>query len=127
MSKKTKICIIIIILLAAISAAAILLLQKGKAGGTIAQIIQDGECIQTIDLSQVEEPYEFTVTGDHNAFNTIRVEPGRIAVVEASCPDKICMQTGYISDALMPITCLPNHLIIRIQSAEGSGIDGVSN
>ena len=127
MNKKIKLCITIVLILLILSILSIFFLHKSADKGTIAEIIQDGQCIQTIDLSQVDEPYELTVTGENNASNTIRVEPGRIAITKASCPDKICIQTGYISDSLKPITCLPNHLIIRIQTANENPIDGISN
>lgn len=126
MNRKTKLCIIIVILLIAASLLAIAAINHRSAKGTIAEIIQDGKCIKTIDLSQVTQPYEFTVTWENNSSNTIRVEPGKIAVVAASCPDKICMETGYISDSLKPITCLPNHLIIRIQNKKTGTLDGIS-
>lgn len=127
MNKKKKICIIIIIVLVLACIGTIILVNRQPTDGTIAEIIQDGQCIQTIDLSQVEEAYEFTVTGDNNCFNTIRVEPGNISIVAASCPDKICVKTGSISNSLKPITCLPNHLIIRIQNSGTGNLDGISN
>lgn len=127
MNTKNKICIIIIIIVVFACISAIILINLHPPGGTVAEIIQDGQCIQTIDLNQVEAPYEFTVTGDHNCFNTIRVEPGNISIVDASCPDKICVKTGSISNSLKPITCLPNHLIIRIQNSSTGNLDGISN
>lgn len=126
MTKKMKLCIGLVALLAILAIGAILLMQTQNRTGTIARIIQDGQCIKTIDLSQVEEPYEFTVTGTDNASNTIRVMPGKIAIISATCPDKICVNAGPISDSLRPITCLPNHLVIRIDKENDSGLDGVS-
>lgn len=127
MSKKVKLCIFIVILLAIISIALIFVLQNTRTDGRIARIYQDGQCIRTIDLDQVEEAYEFTVDGDNGAYNTIRVELGRIAIIEASCPDKVCVNTGYISDSLAPITCLPNRVIIRISGGNTGGMDAIAN
>ncbi len=53
-------------------------------------------------------------TGD-GEYNDILVENGKIRIADASCPDKLCVNMGYISEPLMPITCLPNHLVIRIE------------
>ena len=126
MSKKVKLCIFIVILLAIISIALIFVLQNTRTDGRIARIYQDGQCIRTIDLDQVAEAYEFTVAGENGAYNTIRVEPGRIAIIQASCPDKVCVHMGYISDSAAPITCLPNEVIIRITGKDTDGPDAVA-
>jgi hypothetical protein len=38
-----------------------------------------------------------------------------LAIVSASCPDQICVHQGFISTSLLPITCLPNRLVIRVR------------
>ena len=47
--------------------------------------------------------------------NRIVVEPGRICVSEANCPDGICISQGWLSDQDVPIVCLPHRLIIKIK------------
>ena len=128
MNKKTLICILIVCILALTCAGAIAFIHFNRSDSQIAEIYHHGELIETIDLKNVTESYEFTIDSGSGAYNTIRVEPGKIAVIDASCPDKICVHTGYISDSLMPITCLPNELVIRIQSSDGStsGLDAIS-
>lgn len=125
MTKKAKICLIITVLLLAVGVGSIFALRFFSREGHIASIYQHGQCIRTIDLSQVREPFEFTVTSDLGGSNTIRVEPGRIAVIDATCPDKICVHTGYISTSLSPITCLPNELVIEISGGENTSLDAV--
>ncbi|MCC8121031.1 MAG: NusG domain II-containing protein [Oscillospiraceae bacterium] len=97
--------------------------------GTIANIYQDGVCIYSIDLSAVTEGYEMTIE-DENGVNVIRVEPGRICVLEADCPDQVCVQAGWLSDSASPIVCLPHRLVIRLEeTAEAESepdIDSVS-
>lgn len=79
-----------------------------------AEIYQNGELLQTIDLSAVTESDTFTVTGTNGCSNTIEVRPGSIGIISADCPDKLCVRQGFISDSLLPVTCLPNRLVIRI-------------
>ncbi|MCD7927303.1 MAG: NusG domain II-containing protein [Oscillospiraceae bacterium] len=97
--------------------------------GTIANIYQDGEWIYSIDLSAVTEGYELTIE-DENGVNIIRVEPGRICVLEADCPDQVCVQAGWLSDSASPIVCLPHRLVIRLEETAGAeselNIDSVS-
>ncbi|MCD8158123.1 MAG: NusG domain II-containing protein [Clostridiales bacterium] len=88
-----------------------------KYDGAKAKIYSEGELVETIELDNVSEGYEFTVEGKQGE-NIIRVEQGRICVVSASCPDKVCVNQGWISNGVTPIVCLPNKLIIEIEGAE---------
>ena len=111
-----------------VSVSAGLILWFLPARGKTANIYVDGECIKSIDLTLVSEPYEFTVTAG-NGVNTVRVEKGRICVVSSDCPDKVCVETSWISDSGMPIVCLPHKLVIRIEKeshADDNGFDAVT-
>ena len=80
-----------------------------------ADLYQNGELLQTIRLDTVTAEYTFEVSGNAGATNTVCVRPGSIAIVSASCPDQICVHQGFISTSLLPITCLPNRLVIRVR------------
>lgn len=86
-----------------------------------ADIYQDGERKQSILLSTVTESYTFTIYNNQNAFNQIEVRPGSIGIISASCPDKLCVHQGFIHNSLLPITCLPNRLVIQLRQEEISG------
>ena len=73
-----------------------------------------GEIISEIDLTSVTEPYTIRIDGENDAYNIIEVRPGSIGVIEASCPDHICIQMGFIEDPFLPVTCLPNEVVIQI-------------
>lgn len=117
-----------IIIFAAVIAvcAAVWLWHKSRApeGVAVARVELDGKVIREIDLTTVTEPYEFTVEAE-NGSNTVRVEPGRIAVTEADCPDKVCVKTGYIENSAVPIVCLPHRLAITVSGRDG-GYDAVA-
>ena len=57
--------------------------------------------------------------------NTIEIRDGRIRVLEAECPDKVCVRTGWLSSSAIPIVCLPNHLEISFASGNDD-IDAVA-
>lgn len=84
------------------------------SGNRIAHIYQDGELIRSIPLNEVTDTYTFTVTGAADCHNEIEVRPGSIGMISADCPDKLCVHQGFIDTSLLPITCLPNHLVIQI-------------
>ena len=105
--------------------AGLLVRQLGR-GGTVARVYLDGELVRTIDLSQVEEGYTFSVDSSAGT-NTIQVEPGRIRVSRADCPDQVCVGQGWISTSAAPIVCLPHRLVIQIGSAQDpAGPDAVT-
>lgn len=115
---------IVFLLLAAVAAsAAVLLVRKGSAPSSVARIIQDGALLEEIDLSQVTEPYSFTLE-DKRGSNTVLVERGRICISAADCPDQICVKQGFISNGTVPIVCLPHKLMIEI--AGGGELDGAA-
>ena len=105
--------LLLLLLLAAGGSAAWLLLRP-QTPHPVARISLDGALVKEIDLETVEAPFSFALEGADGWSNTIQVEPGRIRVREASCPDQICVEQGWISDGTVPIVCLPNRLIIEI-------------
>ncbi|MGM9522501.1 MAG: NusG domain II-containing protein [Oscillospiraceae bacterium] len=124
---KTRTWIIIIAAFLLICAALTLWLGSRTAPGVIANIYQDGVCIRSIDLSLVTEAYSFTIESERGS-NTVLVEPGRICISEADCPDLICVEDGWLEDSAAPIVCLPHRLVIKLEeTAKASdGIDSVS-
>jgi hypothetical protein len=90
--------------------------------GTVAEIYQNGELYQTLNLDSCGD-MSFTIYGDDGCFNTIQVQDGYIGITSASCPDKLCVHQGYINTSLLPITCLPNRVVIVVNGSEDAGTD----
>lgn len=123
MSKNAKI-ILILLLAAAVLSAGVIFMQKKRPASPVARITLDGELLEEIRLDQVEKAYSFVVEDEFGA-NTILVEPGRIRVSQADCPDQVCVNQGFISDGTVPIVCLPHKLIIEIVGG-GSDLDAAA-
>lgn len=119
--RRTRSWILLVAALLAASLLASALVLRGR-GGTVAEIVQDGRTLRTIDLSEVDEGYTFTVTGPAGT-NRVEVEHGRIRVSHAQCPDQVCVRQGWIATGVVPIVCLPNALVIRIVDGETGGVD----
>ena len=124
---KTRTWILIVSLLLIVSVLGSVWVVRRRAPGTVANVYQDGVCIRSIDLARVTKAFEFTVSGKWG-WNVIRVEPGRICVREADCPDRVCVNDGWLSDSARPVVCLPHKLVIRLEArAKASdGPDAVS-
>lgn len=58
-----------------------------------------------------------------NGITRIHLLPDRVRVVESACPDKICVNTGWIWNSAQSIACLPNKVIIKIINAPPGNID----
>ena len=110
---KTRIWVFLILAILVLAAAASALVLTRPAPGTVAEITVDGELLRTVDLSKVTEPERFTVTTDRGE-NVILLEPGRICVESADCPDQICVKAGWLADSAAPIVCLPHRLVIEL-------------
>lgn len=118
---KTR--VIGLLLGAAVAVSAVwLLLGNRETDAPVARITRDGVLLEEIDLDRVDETYSFTLE-DGRGINTVLVERGRIRVSEADCPDRVCVNRGWISDGTAPIICLPHKLMIEIVGG-GGDLDG---
>ena len=70
----------------------------------------DGSVVREVNLSADET---FTVE-TNGGLNVVEVRDGKISVVAADCPDKICVRTGAISHGGEVIACVPHKLLIEI-------------
>ncbi|MDO4286004.1 MAG: NusG domain II-containing protein [Eubacteriales bacterium] len=95
------------ILLAGLAGSA-LVMQKPE--DSTVRIVQDGVVLFQTDLQEAEDQtLSFVYEGRSN---TVEIRDHQIRVAEADCPDRLCVETGWLRTAL-PIVCLPNHLVIE--------------
>ena len=80
-----------------------------------ADIFQNGILIISIPLNEENRGRAFTLEGENGCTNEIEVRHGSIGIISADCPDKLCVRQGFISDTSLPITCLPNRLVIQLR------------
>lgn len=111
---KTKTWIIGIAALLLLSTAALFLAGGVRITGAVAKIYVDGQCVRSIDLNQVTKRETITIPGK-SGYNTICVEQGRIRIIEADCPDQICVNSEWLTDSARPIVCLPHRLVIQLE------------
>ncbi len=117
-SNKFWVYLIGVMLLVSCVAAAAVYLSHGS--GHIVGIYQNGEPVKRIHLDTVTTPYQITIEADGGGYNVISVEQGRICVSAASCPDHVCVETGWLCDGAIPIVCLPNRLVIQLESGNNN-------
>lgn len=52
---------------------------------------------------------------DIDGTNTAEIRDGCIFMTDASCPDKLCIKQGKLSDSSRTIVCLPNKVVISVK------------
>ena len=87
-----------------------------RGGGDAAQafVYVDGELYASYDLHAVVIPYEVTVKTEYG-YNILRLSHGAVEVKEADCSEQVCVKQGTITDGLIPIVCMPHHLVVQIE------------
>ena len=99
-------------------------LKTDKSASKIAEISVDGNVIKTVDLKSVTTPYDYTVENGSD-INIVHIENDGVSVIEANCPDRVCVNTGKISGYGKPIVCLPHKVVVKIKEQDGK-VDAVS-
>ncbi len=131
---KKTICLTLVvsgILLLAIAALWIQMraVARDKAALKTAVLYQDGKVLRRIPLTAGSED-TFTIESSGGGSNTIQVSDGKIGIIDADCPDQLCVKMGMISSTAYPISCLPHRLVIQIEddteSKEDPPIDAVT-
>ena len=59
--------------------------------------------------------------------NVLIIKDGEAKMKEANCPDKLCVRQKAISKNNENIICLPNKVIVEVESNENSKLDAVTN
>ena len=114
-----------LLIIMAISALAIILLIPHFFGRKAleAEISVDGSVIKTVNLNEVDGFYEFKT--DTSPAVTVTAENGRIRVSDAECPDKLCVNCGWLdSDGDMAV-CLPAKVVVSVKGAENKNAPDV--
>ena len=79
-----------------------------------AVITQDNVQLYDIPLTGHTGTEDIAIADEHGA-NTIRVEDESIAVIDADCPDLVCVKTGKAMKKGDVIACLPHKLLIEVK------------
>ena len=113
--------ILIAVLLLLGGALAVFLRLTRQDGGYVSVQV-DGEQLMELPLSADTQ----VVLGSGEHTNTLVIENGAARVVEATCPDRICVNQGAVRYEGESIVCLPHKLVIAIEGGQGNDIDGTA-
>lgn len=103
---------IIIFCILTVALACMFMLYMNKDSKTCVKIYVDNELVATLPIN---EDCEFDIEGINGSHNLLAVENGKVYMKEADCPDKICIQTGIVTELTQTIVCLPNRIVVTIE------------
>ena len=83
-------------------------------------VSQDGEEVQRYALA-VDQAV--TITQGEEVCNVAEIRDGVVTMIEADCPDHLCMKQRSISKNGQSIICLPNQIVLTIRSQKQDEID----
>lgn len=92
--------------------------------GAYANIMVDGEFYRKVALTEQTENITIQTKW---GYNQLRVSKGGIEMIEADCPDKLCLTFGHTHELGDTIVCLPHRVFVEIigQADVGGGPDAV--
>lgn len=108
--------------MAALSFLGIKIFMNGSADKI--RITRDGELYQEVSLDE-NQTLVIEIPGEEGS-NTLQIKDGYAKMVDSNCPDHLCEQQHRISKKGETIICLPNKVIVEVQSDEEPDIDGVA-
>ncbi len=100
--------------------------------GPVALVYQYDMLVDAVDLGAVTESYTKVYESLEGGSNTVEYVPGDVRVIEATCPDHVCIGQGWLIENMgniLPIACLPNSMMIYMISAEelmNPAVDGAT-
>lgn len=117
--------IIIIVFLVFLSFLPVLIYSYHQAGKVtassqnVAVISVNGREIDRINLSEHKGTEVLDIPEIDCNPETVEVKDQQIRIKNSTCPEQICVRTGYISKHSQTIICLPHKVIIEVQTVDG--------
>ena len=80
---------------------------------------------KTVAAFSLDENRSYSIRKNGKVTNIVEIKDGKVSVSAADCPDKICVKHREISKSGESIICLPNKVVVSIESEENE-VDGVA-
>lgn len=99
-------------------ALAVFLYATRQDGGYVS-VQMDGQTVMELPLSADTQ----VVLGSGEHTNTLVIENGAARVVEATCPDRTCVNQGAVRYEGESIVCLPHKLVVTVEGGASNDVD----
>lgn len=116
--------ILLLVLVIAIAAVtAVFSVRRAQDGGQV-KVTVDGEEYGTYSLS---EDRRIPIEKDGTVTNLLVIREGKADMIEATCPDHLCVRQKAIDADGETIVCLPNRVVAEVESGHESELDNITN
>ena len=99
-------------------ALAVFLYATRQDGGYVS-VQMDGQTVMELPLSEDTQ----VLLGEDGHTNTLVIRNGTAQVMEADCPDQICVRQGAVQYEGESIVCLPHKLVITVEGSASNDVD----
>lgn len=124
--KKLDYVIIITLIIVSLLSSGIIIYSsaKNKYQSQYVEISIGGDLYKKIPFdSSTEEKIDVkTDLGE----NLINISKGYVQILDADCPDKVCIRDGSISKPGQVLVCLPHKVVVEIKGIKTTETDDVS-
>ncbi len=86
-------------------------------GRVVASITVGEETVRTIDLTKAKDQ-EFSILEETGKPITFQIKDHAIRFLESDCPDKVCINTGFLKNDLDVACCLPNQTALLVSKED---------
>ncbi len=118
--KRNDIILIALVVVVSIVLFIAMIIRQEDGGMVVVKV--SGETWREFSL---HEERTINLDFDDGSYNTLVIQDGFVRMSEASCPDQICVNHKEIQKSGETIVCLPNQVVIEIESDSQSEIDAI--
>lgn len=102
--------------------AAVFYLNRGQTGARVTVMV-DGE---TYGDYALDEEQEIPILIDGEVGNLLLISENKADMIDADCPDKLCVRQKAISKTNETIVCLPHKVVVQVTGSEESEFDSIA-
>lgn len=99
--------------------------SKYNTSGSYVTITVDGKQYGRYRLDEDKEIKIKNASG--KVTNILLIKDNCVNMIEANCPDKLCVNQKAISKEKETIVCLPNKVVVTVESDDESDFDAIAN
>lgn len=118
---KEIIAVLILVLIAVVSFVCVRFFAEDY--GKYVKVYVNEKLTKTFDLTKDCEYFIETKIG----YNLLIIKNGKARILDADCPNRICVDKGAISKNGESIICLPHNVVVTIDSSENKDVDAVAD
>ena len=125
MKKWDVIIIIFLIIISFIPETVIFITTYNKYNSFYVEVYSKGKLYKKLPLKKDAKKITFTVK-DELGTNVIEIDKAQVKIIDADCPDKICVKAHGINKPGEALICLPHKLVVKIIGEGKQETDEVS-